>query len=40
MTPQDCMTNTENQEGSDALTLILTIFIILFAIITAELNKN
>ena len=39
MTPEDCMENIENQEGSDALTLILTIFLILVAIISAELNK-
>ena len=40
MQNQDCMLNTEIQgEGSDALTIILTLFLILFAIITAELNK-
>ena len=36
---QDCVINTDNQEGSDALTLIVTLFLVLFAIITAELNK-
>ena len=41
MDVQDC-NNMESiqQQGSDALTIILTIIILLIAIITAELNKN
>ena len=38
---QDCDNiETIQQQGSDGLTILLTIFIILIAIITAELNKD
>ena len=40
MDTQGCINLENNESGSDALTLILTIFIILLAIISAECNKH
>ena len=41
MQNEDCYNFENNEgEGSDALTIILTLFIILAAIISAEFNKN
>ena len=40
MIPQDCINLESNQSGSDALTIILTLFLVLVAIISAECNRN
>lgn len=40
MDNQGCLDLENNQSGSDALTIILILFIVLGAIISAELNKN
>lgn len=40
MDNQGCINLENNQTGSDALTIILTLFIILGAIISAEFNKD
>ena len=40
MDNQGCLDLENNQGGSDALTIILTLFIVLGAIISAEFNKH
>ena len=40
MNNQECIDLENSQTGSDALTIILTLFIILGAIISAECNKD
>ena len=40
MNNQDCINLENNQGGSDALTIILTLFLLMIVIIGAECNKN